>query len=373
MRHLITRALRPVAVLATGAVIATTLTSPAEAAAQRDTLAGGWLKQQLTDNIVVGGYLDTFTDPDDPVWVKTKDYGLTADVGFALAAVGGSDRKVRQIGTAVADEVEAWVAPAEGEVYAGSVAKAGVLAAVAGKDPRSYGGLDLVALLEDRTSDAPPTAGRIEDQSEFGDFANTIGQSFAAWLLAEAGSAEAPAALSYLLQQQCEEGYFRLNFSAQESVDQSCDAGTAEESAADTDTTALAVIHLQQLPVQDPATIAAIADATRWLKATQKDNGSFGGGPSTKASNANSTGLAAWALGEQGSCKAAKKSAAWVANLQVTGKVKGTELAGEKGAIAYDRAAFKKGKQDGIKRVDRDQWRRTSAQAARGLSFIAGC
>lgn len=369
LRHL----LRPVAVLATGAVIATTLTAPAQAAA--DDRSARWLQRQLTDGLVVGQYKDTFTDPDNPVWVKYNDYGLSADVALGLAAIGGRAARVAAISDAVAPHVDSWTTGADfgapDDVYAGSVAKAVVLAQKAGDDPAAYGGVDLVDRLESTVSGAAPTVGRIEDQGS-ADFANTIGQGFAALGLANAGSPDAAPVLAYLLQQQCDEGYFRLNFSAKDAADQSCDSGTAE-SAADTDATALTLIALLSLPAKGQPVRAAIDNASDWLIGTQKDNGSFGGGPTTRKSNANSTGLAAWALGERGACRAAKNAATWVRGLQVRGNVRGTPLAGEKGGIAYNRAAFKEGKQKGIKRATRDQWRRTSAQAARGLSFITGC
>lgn len=371
MRHL----LRPVAVLATSAVIAATLATSAQAAAQPDDLASGWLKRQLSDGLIVGHYQDTFTDPDNPTWVKYNDYGLSADVAFGLAAIGRGATKVSVISDAVAPHVDSWTTGADfgapGDVYAGSVAKAAVLAQTAGDDASSYGGVDLIERLESTVSDQPTTLGRIEDQGS-ADYANTIGQGFAALALARAGSPEAVEVRRFLLQQQCDAGYFRLNFSDKAAADQSCES-PMEVSAPDTDATALSLIALHSLPTQGKQVRRAIDNASDWLIGKQKDNGSFGGGPSTKGSNANSTGLAAWALGEQGSCRSAAQAAGWVRRLQVTGKVKGTPFAGEKGAIAYNRAAFKTGKTQGIKRPTRDQWRRTSSQAAPGLSFVAGC
>ena len=114
--------------------------------------------------------------------------------------------------------------------------------------------------------------------------------------------------------------------------------------------TALAVLQLDALPkkARTKAVKRAIADAATWLKKKQKKNGSLGGGTATEASNTNSTGLAAWALGETGSCKKARAAARWVRDLQVSGDVSGTPLAGEKGAIAYDRAAYRSAAADGI-------------------------
>lgn len=359
MRHLTTRVLRPVAVLAAGAVIATTLSAPAQAAA--DDLGARWLERQLTDGIVHNGQYDF------------DDYGLTADVAFGLDAIGGQQATVRRIGRALAPHVDSWTTGVDfgsDDIYAGSVAKAVVLAQTAERDPRRFGGVNLVKRLNARVSDTSPYVGRIEDKGEV-DYVNTIGQLFAAVGLAEARSPKAGPVLRFLLKQQCAEGFFRLNFADKSTQRQSCDAGTAEESAPDTDVTALAVIALDALPNQGKAVREATADAVSWLEKSQKRNGSFGGGVATEDSNTNSTGLAAWALGDTGSCRAAVKAARWVRGLQVRGDVTGTPLAGEKGAIAYNRAAMNAAEADGITVETRDQWRRASAQAAPGLGHTS--
>lgn len=348
--------LRPVAVVAAG-VLTTTLAAPAQAA-PADT-AGTWLKKQLTSNLVIGEYkADT--------WVQYTDHGLSADVALALDEVGGHARKVRRIGAALQPEVSSWTADGD---YAGAVAKAAVAAVVTGKDPASFGGVDLVAQLEERTSGTAPITGRIEDVGD--DYANTIGQAFAVLALAQAGSPEAGAARDFLLEQQCADGSFRLTFSDKATEDQSCDADAT--SAPDTDATALSIILLDQLPSADLAVDEAIGAAVAWLKTTQNRNGSFGGGTSTEGANANSTGLAAWALGDLGSCGRAEKAADWIRKVQVRGRLRRTPLAGEKGAIAYDKAAYQVARDKGIKRAARDQWRRASVQAAPGLRFVAGC
>ena len=185
-----------------------------------------------------------------------------------------------------------------------------------------------------------------------------------------AGASKAGAATTYLLKQQCAAGFFRLNFAAPTATKQGCDAGAATTSAPDTDVTALAVLNLQALPRKSKVVRAAIADATGWLKRTQKRDGSFGGGPATKGSNTNSTGLAGWALGTAGACTRASKAAAWVRDLQVRGTVAGTPFAGQKGAIAYNAAAYRAGQRDGITVQSQDQWRRATAQAAPALANL---
>ena len=194
--------LRPVAVLATGAVVATTLVAPAQAAP--DHVSGRWLERQLTDGLVHNENFGGF-----------NDYGLTADVAFGLDAVGGHQATVAEIADAIAPHVDSWTTGVDfgsEDIYAGSVAKAVVLAQTAGEDPTAFGGVDLLQRLEDRVATEDPIAGRIQDSGEQ-DYSNTLGQAFAVLGLAEAGSTKAAPARKFLLKQQCRGGYFRLDFS----------------------------------------------------------------------------------------------------------------------------------------------------------------
>lgn len=352
MRHLH----RFAAVLAAGALV---LTGTGSAQAAAEDRSSRWLTHQLTDGLVHNDQYDF------------DDYGLTADTAIALAALGGERATVKTIRRALAQRVDSWTTGVDfgsDDVYAGSVAKAVVVAGTTGADPRRYGGVNLVKRLNQRVSTSRPTVGRIADASAT-DYANVIGQAFAAQGLATEGSRKAGKVVRFLLDQQCSRGYFRLNFAAPDAADQSCDGGGASASAPDTDVTALAVLSLKAMPRrhQSRAAKSAVRDAISWLQRTQKRNGSFGGGPATESSNTNSTGLAGWALGATGSCRAASEAARWVKRFQVSGDVAGTPLAGEKGAIAYDRAAYAAAKSDGIGTAERDQWRRATSQAAPSL------
>ncbi len=188
------------------------------------------------------------------------------------------------------------------------------------------------------------------------DFANVIGQAFAVQGLRRVQSPEAGAATRYLLQQQCDGGFFRLQLPPEDAEDQSCGA----DGTPDLDATALAVLNLQALPRQGRVVRRATRDALAWMVSVQRDNGSFGGGPGTAASNSNSTGLAAWVLGQARYCGPARGAARWV-----------NRLALDNGAIAYDRAAYRTAQQDGITQETRDQFRRATAQAAPGLAYLS--
>ena len=352
---------RGIVVAALLTTITPALAAPSPAApAVPDPVAGrtgaDWLAGQLTDGVV---HNDQYA---------FDDYGLTIDVALGLAAAGGQDARVATVAGAVADHVDSYTTGVDygsSDVYAGATAKALHLAEVAGADPTAFGGADLVARLEGLTSDSGPSAGRITDQSEYGDYANTIGQAFAASGLEAAGSTEAAAATTYLLDQQCSAGWFRLLFTTDATAaDQSCDGGVASgASKADPDTTSLAVILLAD-QADDPTVAAALARAEAWLLAQQHDDGSFGGGTSTEGSNSNSTGLAGWALGVRGHTAEAERAAVWVRGLQAADTAPcTTALTGETGAIAYDAAAFETGRTEGITDGTADQWRRASAQA----------
>jgi hypothetical protein len=335
-------------------------TGPAEAAPTNSPAGHGatWLAGQLNKNGLI--YNRQF---------KFADYGLTADTVLALKTIGRHKSAVMQARRGLAKHVDDYTT-FKTDRYAGPTAKLLVVAQQTGGKARNFGGVNLVHRLAQRVATAAPITGRIEDKSASGDFANTIGQIFAVRGLLKAGNAKGETALSFLLKQQCSAGYFRLEFNPDKT---SRRQGCTPTSPADTDATALAVVELAALAKGHRSLSAGLGRAIVWLRRHQKANGSFGGGATTSASNTNSTGLAGWAFLTDGVCGPARDAAGWVHRLQVRGDVSGTPLAGEKGAIAYDRAAMKAAKQDGITKSTRDQWRRASAQAAPALLALTHC
>jgi hypothetical protein len=355
MKKLLTSALA----LALSAGVTVGSASPAQAGdpvAQTER----WLVKQLDGGLIHNNEFDY------------DDYGLSIDTAMALQALGNR-KQVRQVRKAVAAHVASYTTGVDfssSDVYANATAKAAAFAVATGQDPSDFGGVDLTRQLRKRVSTKAPTKGRIQDKGS-ADYANVFGQAFAVRALWAVGDKRARNATAFLLAQQCKGGYFRLNFTADKTAaDQTCDGGKRRTtSAPDTDATALAVLNLLQVEKSSPAIKRSIADAVRWLSKKQAKNGSFGGGTSTEAPNANSTGLAAWALGSAGACDRAHKAARWLSRLVVSG------VSGENGAIAYDKAALK-GAKDGIGPVgEEDQFRRTTAQAAPALVFtiVDGC
>ncbi|MDQ4053431.1 MAG: hypothetical protein M3237_12135 [Actinomycetota bacterium] len=344
-----------------GATVVTTGTAHAAA----DDTSAQWLAKQARTGLVHNDQYDF------------DDYGLTADVGIALDRIGGQRATVTKIRTKLARNVKSWTTGADfgtSDVYAGSTAKAVVLAQATGANPRTFGGVNLVRQLSKRISTTAPNVGRLQDKAET-DFANTIGQALAVQGLSKARDGKADEAVRFLLKQQCSAGYFRLIFAPTTAAAQGCDAGSRAQSAPDPDATAVALTSLQSLARPTAKVRRAMVKGAAWLARQQKANGSFRGGPSTPTSNSNSTGLAAIALAEAGKCAVARKAARWVAKLQVMGNVAGTPLAGEKGAIAYDLSALRRGRESGITVETRDQWRRATTQAAPALGLLSasGC
>ena len=349
------RTSRLVAVLATGALALGLAAAPTGAASaarvNRADRAGDWLQGQLTRGLI-----------HNPSYGGFDDYGLSADTGTALIAVGGHGKAVRQVRHALAKHVNSWTTGVDfgsSDVYAGSVAKAAVFAQASGANPRSFGGVNLISRLNKRVSSQPGIVGRLQDKTSSTDYANVLGQAYAVGALNRAHSGKAAAATRFLLKQQCGAGYFRLYFSAPTAKDQTCDGAPRAQRPADPDATAIALINLQSIKHPSTKVRTSIERGLRWLHRKQRANGSFGGGVTTKAPNANSTGLAGWALAVGGRCADAKQAARWVVGLQK-----------HNGAIAYDKATLKKGIHNA---TDRDQWRRSTSQAAPVLRYLNGC
>lgn len=339
---------RRLGVMAAGASLTLGALAPAAHAdtTPSTTLGNTWLKGELVDNLQPNQY--------------GPDYGLSIDAAFTALAAGDTTTAVA-IRDAVAAHIgdyitgEAFSDP--GSTYAGPTAKALVLAERTGADPRSFGGVDLVARLEAQVQ----TSGGLRDTSTFGNFANTLGQAFAVEGLSVAGSAKAPAVRGFLLQQQCGAGFFRSDFDS--ATDTTCTTATAP--VASVDATGLATAALVG---GDATSTAAVNRAVTWLSGTaQQADGSFDPTGTATGVNANSTGLAGIALGAACAVPAADKAASAIRALQVPT----TGLPGDRGAIALDAADAAAARATGVSTTAavRDRYRRATAQAAPALTF----
>jgi hypothetical protein len=177
---------------------------------------------------------------------------------------------------------------------------------VAGQDPTSYQGIDLIDRLQDLLT---PTGQFKSKSASPGDFTNTFTQSLAILALARADGVTVPAsAVSFLAGVQCGDGGFPSPFVPE----------SGKQCTSLPDTTAMVV---QALLAGDDTTNAA--EGLAWLVDHQASDGGFG--------NSNDTGLAAQALRVGGKTAAADKAVAYLRSLQVG--CDGTEA--NRGAIAF--------------------------------------
>lgn len=227
------------------------------------------------------------TDGDHVVGKFGPDLGQTSDVALGLAATPGQGAALAKVLTYLDTHAAAYVHgdPSSGEKvgahYAGSTGKLALVAQVAGKNPSSFGGFDLIKELRALLA----SDGRFRDDSTFGDFSNPLGQAFDILALQRGTSEGAPqATIDYLLTAQCADGGFA---EAYPKVGATCSASP--------DATGLAL----QALVANGAGCPAVK-ARSWLNAHQGANGSFDSGavdPSTPAAgNVNSTAYAAIGL-----------------------------------------------------------------------------
>lgn len=361
----IARSGRLAAVVATSALALTTVQAPAQAAPSSDpapaALSSEWLVGNLTS-----GLIETTSSYEGETY-SGPSYGTSVDLALALDAVGGHDAAVTEITDAVAGAVESYTGSG-GEVYSGSAAKALTLAVAQGRDLADFGGIDLLARVEGTVITSGPSTGRLADVSAWGDYANSIGQAFAAGALTAAGSPLADEVTDFLLDQQCSAGFFRLYFTAdKDAAAQSCAGSPAETAEQASDTTALVALQLAPLAATDPEVEEALDRAAAWLIAQQRADGAFV--DPQNGANTNTTGLSGWALAALGREAAAARAATWLRALQVVDVCAPAKLKGEQGAVAYDTQGWSDGATYGISDpLDRSQWVIADVQALPALA-----
>jgi hypothetical protein len=243
----------------------------------------------------------------------------------------------------------------------GATAKAAAFLLSQGRSDVTVDAL-IASLEEDHISTSGPTTGRLVDDSF--DFETPLTQALAVSALNNAGSDLANSALSFLLSQQCAAGFFRTAFSDKADSDQSCDGATSPTGSADT--TGLAVLMLQDQRSK-PVVSAAITKALDWLISVQAADGSFNDG------NANSTGLAGWALGVSGRTAAASKAAGWVRSQQLANAGSCAKYAAkDNGAIVVDSLALTNASGGALDAVATDSANRATAQSLPALLWAPG-
>lgn len=296
-------------------------------------------------------------------------WGPTLDAYFAFDALDVRAAKRRAILDTLEGQVGSYVGT-DGESYAGPLGKLLTALTAQGIAPSAYSDTNVLTRLEARIDDSGADAGRAYDQSTWGDFSNSVGQSFVVRALAQLDHPRAGDTVAFLLKQQCAEGYFREDM---DSPDYTCDAGTPAQSAPDVDSTAYAVLALvvarDEGAVPSSEVGPAIRSGARWLVDVQRANGAFRGADEVSA---NSTGLAAMALSATGREARAAAAARWLRDHQVTaGLVRRTELRRRYvGAIAPSHRALQEAESEGIEGAERISWQLATGQAAAGLTAL---
>jgi hypothetical protein len=280
------------------------------------------------------------------------DYGLTLDAVIAMDAAGVGDAQSARSTTFVADNIGSYIGTGT-ESYAGPTAKALLVSLSQGRTPQGFlGGVNLVARLKALQT----TTGQFKDKSQFGDFSNTIGQSFALISLRKAGQSLGTKAVPFLANSQCPNGGFRLALSVNDCL---------SNSKADPDATSFAVQGLLAAP-QTTAVKARISRAVAYLEDHQDANGGVVGGTATNTPNANSTGLAVLAFDTTGHSASATKGRLFLRSLRYTCDFPSPM----RGAIAYDPARFAAADAQNGTAALNDQDLRSTAQATLGFAPV---
>lgn len=338
--------------MAVAAGLALAPTSAQAATSPEVESATAWLASQIPEDTIVQN-------------LGFPDFGLTID--FALAFY--ETRTQTAVAEAIVDALDAdprtvseyatnvGFGDREDSQISGATAKIATLAQQSGRDASDFAGVDLIEDVEGVVADDGDEIGRGMDVSDFGENSNSIGQSFVVRALTGAGSDEADAATTYLMNQQCGDGSFRITMTA----------GGCGATGGDTvsiDATAFVIEALTEAREAGfSGADEAISDAAAFLVGVQEDDGSF---MDTGAFNTNTSGLAGYALELTGESAAATKAADFVAGLQLP------QGAGDDaGAIAYDQSAFDEAKANGIPENLGDQFRRASAQAVLSLPHVS--
>ncbi|WP_338748106.1 hypothetical protein [Janibacter alittae] len=330
------RSLPTLALTASLGVVGLAVAPAASAAAPDDSVA--YLAERLADG---GDRLVTESGGQ-----SFDDLGLTIDAILGMTAAGSGGDSAAAASDYVLANSATYIG-SEDEVYSAATAKLLTFATARGLDPRTVNGVDLVTKLQSLEEEN----GQFADQSEYGDYSNTLGQSFALIGLERAdGVNPSTASVGFLLEQQCDDGGFRLTYdNPDETGDEAC--------TSDPDATSMAVQALHTVGGHD----TAVQSATDYLASRQAATGGVGGGETTEGANANSTGLAAVAFRLAGRADARARALDYVESVTF-----GCDTPAVVGGIAYNRADFEAATAKGADAQPDGTITRTTAQAVLG-------
>lgn len=155
---------------------------------------------------------DVLTDGERMV---SRDFGfdevdLTLDVLLGLAASGAAGDVQERVLAWFTRDIAEHIGTAVDATYVAATAKGALAVMTFGADPRAVGGVDLIALLDDRVG----TDGRVRDRGVLGDLSSTTSQALAVLALARAGAdpVVTARASTMLAGTACDDGGFPAEF-----------------------------------------------------------------------------------------------------------------------------------------------------------------
>ncbi|KGN41428.1 hypothetical protein N801_07710 [Knoellia aerolata DSM 18566] len=251
---------------------------------QQADYAAHFLATQLA---ATGNHLN-YPDAGYGVW---PDPGNTIDAVLALDATGTGGTAAAAATDWVEANLEEYVEYPGTPISTGGTGKALILADAQGRDPRAFGGYDLVAELRDLVT----VEGRFGSSDN--DYAVTINQALAIIGLQRAGVTLPAASVDFLAEQQCADGGVRGGIGAATCTsdpDATAFAAQAFLAGGDTARAARALDHLESRQRAD----GALTNATG------------------EGANANTTGLAAQAFALGGRAPAHLRATSFILGLQ---------------------------------------------------------
>lgn len=272
--------------------------------------AAGWLTTQFVDPTHLPTPAGDHFDYAPFQGTYFANYGENADVIFALAAAKSGKAGIGRATAYLAAHVDDYADISHKQFFGpadGSIGKMALAATVAGANPTSFGGTNLLARLKADECVSACDAGVVPGEGK-NLFDTSINESFVILAEARAGGAYSPsvAATTYFLSLQCADGGFSKGATA-------CGA----RNDAQVDETSYALMALTALGGH----AAQVHQAVAWLGGHRTSGGYW---VAQGIANANSTGLATAAL--QGAGADVSPARRWLRSQQV--------LAGSAGAGA---------------------------------------
>src|SRR5580658_6792526 len=250
------------AVVLMGACALLGVSAPGAAAGTEGTapnLTSGSAYLVAPANLIDGHYYESFPG--------TADFGLTIDGALALAATGDEDAALREIVTFTDDDgedpsgqtVNDWTGIGTSNASGGAIGKEALLAEVAGSNPRSFGGHNLIAALDASVCTRPSSGGNTSCPAA-GSFLNATSlfdQALGIMAQLRAGQVgEAAAPVGYLESLQSANGAFPSLI--------------PPSGGPDVDSTALAVMALALAPGARAG--AEVVAGLQWIASQQQHN-----------------------------------------------------------------------------------------------------